>query len=54
MTVNQILSTKGKDVYSILSTNTVYEALTVMSEKNIGAILIIEEGVLKGIISKKN
>ncbi len=49
MTVNQILSKKGKEVYSILSTNTVYEALTVMSEKNIGAILIIEDGILKGV-----
>lgn len=54
MTVNQILSKKGTEVYSILSTNTVYEALTVMSEKNIGAILIIEEGVLKGILSERD
>ena len=53
-TVDQILSTKGKEVYSILSTNTVYEALTVMSEKNIGAILIIEEGILKGILSERD
>jgi CBS domain-containing protein len=54
MTVNQILSTKGKEVYSILSTNTVYEALTVMSEKNIGAILIIEDAVLKGVLSERD
>lgn len=54
MTVNQILSTKGNNVYSILSTNTVFEALTVMSEKNIGAILIIEEGKLKGILSERD
>lgn len=54
MTVNQILSTKGKEVYSILSTNTVYEALTVMSEKNIGAILIIEDTILKGILSERD
>jgi CBS domain-containing protein len=54
MTVNQILSTKGKEVYSILSTNTVYEALTVMSEKNIGAILIIEDGILKGVLSERD
>lgn len=54
MTVNQILSTKGKEVYSILSTNTVYEALTVMSEKNIGAILIIEHTVLKGVLSERD
>ena len=54
MTVNQILSTKGKEVYSILSTNTVYEALTVMSEKNIGAILIIEDTLLKGVLSERD
>lgn len=54
MTVNQILGTKGKEVYSILSTNTVYEALTVMSEKNIGAILIIEDAVLKGVLSERD
>jgi CBS domain-containing protein len=54
MTVNQILGTKGKEVYSILSTNTVYEALTVMSEKNIGAILIIENAVLKGVLSERD
>lgn len=54
MTVNQILSKKGKEVYSIHSTNTVYEALTVMSEKNIGAILIIEDTVLKGVLSERD
>jgi CBS domain-containing protein len=54
MTVNQILSNKGKEVYSIRSTNTVYEALTVMSEKNIGAILIIEDAVLKGVLSERD
>lgn len=54
MTVNQILTTKGKEVYSVISTNTVYEALTVMSEKNIGAILVIEDGVLKGIMSERD
>ncbi|MFI0490019.1 CBS domain-containing protein [Flavobacterium sp.] len=54
MTVNQILSTKGKEVYSVLSTITVYEALGVMSEKNIGAILIIEDTELKGILSERD
>jgi CBS domain-containing protein len=54
MTVNQILSTKGKEVFSVLPTNTVYEALTAMSEKNIGAILVIEDTVLKGILSERD
>lgn len=54
MTVNQILSAKGKEVYSVLSTNTVFEALTIMSEKNIGAILVIEDTILKGILSERD
>ncbi|WP_281238018.1 CBS domain-containing protein [Flavobacterium praedii] len=54
MTVNQILSTKGKEVFSIVSTITVFEALRVMGEKNIGAILVIEDGVLKGILSERD
>jgi CBS domain-containing protein len=54
MTVDQILSTKGKEVFSVLPTNTVYEALTVMSEKNIGAILVIQDNVIKGILSERD
>ncbi len=54
MTVNQILSNKGTEVFSILSTNTVYEALTVMSEKNIGAVLIIDGTILKGVLSERD
>lgn len=54
MTVNQILSTKGNDVYSVVSTISVYDAIKIMSEKNVGAILVIEEGQLKGIFSERD
>jgi len=54
MTVNQILSTKGSEVYSIVSTITVFEALKVLGEKNIGAIPVIEDGILKGILSERD
>ena len=54
MTVNQILSTKGKEVHSILSTITVFDALTVMGEKNVGAVLIIEDSILKGILTERD
>ncbi len=54
MTVNQILSKKGKEVFSVLPSITVFEALGVMSEKNIGAILIIENTKLKGILSERD
>lgn len=54
MTVNQILNVKGKEVHSILSTITVYEALRIMGEKNVGALLIIEDNVLKGVLSERD
>ncbi|KDN56829.1 CBS domain-containing protein [Flavobacterium seoulense] len=54
MTVNQILSTKGNTVYSIVSTISVYDAIKEMGEKNVGAILVIEENQLKGILSERD
>lgn len=54
MTVNQILSAKGRGVYSIVSNLTVFEALRVMGEKNIGALLVIDDGALKGILSERD
>ena len=54
MTVNQILDTKGGEIYSITSTITVYDAIKVMGEKNIGAVLVIEDGVLKGVLTERD
>jgi CBS domain-containing protein len=54
MTVDQILKEKGHNVYSIVSTITVYEALRLMGENNVGAILVIEDDVLKGILSERD
>lgn len=54
MTVNQILNTKGSDVYSVGSTISVYDAIKVMGEKNVGAILVIDDDQLKGILSERD
>lgn len=54
MTVNQILSKKGNEVYTVLPSITVYEALISMSEKNIGAILVVENDILIGILSERD
>lgn len=54
MTVNQIVSKKGGHVHTVLPNITVYDALKVMCEKNIGAILVIEDDVLKGILSERD
>lgn len=54
MTVNQLLSVKGNEVHSIVSTITVYDALKVMGEKNVGSVLVIEDNELKGILSERD
>lgn len=54
MTVNQIISVKGGQVFSIVSTISVYDALKVMGERNVGALLVIEEGEIVGILSERD
>ena len=54
MKVADILQAKGSNVYSITSELTVYDALKIMGEKNVGALLVIEDGQLLGIISERD
>ncbi|MEW6714691.1 MAG: CBS domain-containing protein [Nitrospirota bacterium] len=53
-TVRDILKKKGGDAYSVSPQATVYEALQVMADKNIGAVLVIEKGKLVGIFSERD
>jgi len=54
MKVSDILRSKGNNVYSVTENITVYEALKVMGEKNVGALLVMENEQLKGIISERD
>jgi len=54
MKVAEILKAKGNNIVSITSDYTVYDALKVMGEKNIGALLVIENQLLVGIISERD
>lgn len=54
MKVADILSSKGSNVYSVSENITVYEALKIMGEKNIGALLVMEADKLRGIISERD
>jgi CBS domain-containing protein len=53
-TVRSILRSKGHDVYSVPPEATVYNALEMMSEKKAGALLVIGQGKLLGIISERD
>lgn len=53
--VSSILEQKdSSDIYSVTSDDTVYDAITRMAEKNIGAILVIDDGKLVGIMSERD
>jgi CBS domain-containing protein len=52
--VKNILDKKGKQVYSISPDQTVFEALKLMSEKEIGALLVMEADKVLGIMSERD
>ncbi len=52
--VKDILKSKGHEVYSVHPDITAYDALQIMSDKNVAALLITEEGKLIGIFSERD
>ncbi len=52
--VSQILKTKGNKIWSIAPCETAYKALELMSEKNLGALLVIDEGKVVGLFSERD
>lgn len=53
-TVKQLLSTKPGHIFSVTEQTSVLEALKVMMEKNISALLILEGQELKGIFTERD
>lgn len=53
-TVNRILEGKGRSVHSVAPDASVYEALTLMADKNVGALVVLEGSRLCGVISERD
>jgi CBS domain-containing protein len=53
-TLNQLLQAKGGDTYTIGPDARVYEALKLMAEKDVGALVVVDGGKLAGIISERD
>ena len=53
-TVKDILRAKGHDVWSITPDASVFEALTKMAHKDVGALTVMEGDQLVGIISERD
>lgn len=54
MLVRDILKTKGTKVHSIAPDQTVYEAIEKMDKLNIGALVVLNNQKLNGIISERD
>ena len=54
ITVENILQTKGRGVISIAPDVTVYEALKIMADKNVGALVVLDGNMVAGIISERD
>jgi CBS domain-containing protein len=52
--VRDILKEKGSRLWQIGPEETVYQALSLMAAKNVGALLVIKEGAVVGIFSERD
>jgi CBS domain-containing protein len=52
--VMSLLRMKGSGVWSISPDSTVYEAIEQMAEKGIGALVVLREGKVEGIVSERD
>ena len=52
--VDRILRQKGSEVYSISADATVFEALEMLEERNVGALLVMAGDTLAGLLSERD
>jgi CBS domain-containing protein len=52
--VARLLEKKGHDVWSIGPDATVYDAIKLMADKGVGALLVLEGDALSGIVSERD
>ncbi len=52
--VRELLRIKGQETWSVTPDTPVYDALKLMAEKNVGALLVLEGDKLAGILSERD
>ena len=54
MRIKKLLDSIGRDVDTVSPDETVYDALALMAEKEIGALVVVENGKMVGILSERD
>lgn len=54
MQVKTILDTKGHEFWSVSPQTSVYEAIRLMAGKEVGSVLVIENGKVLGIVTERD
>lgn len=52
--VSSVLHEKGTTIWSVAPGSTVFDAIKMMSEKNVGALLVMEDNRLVGVFSERD
>ena len=53
-TLRDVIHKKGGEIYSIQPDASIFEALKVMADKNTGALLVLADGKVEGILSERD
>jgi CBS domain-containing protein len=53
-TISSIVRDKGGQIFSIAPTATVFDAIETMANRNIGALLVMDDGRLVGVVSERD
>lgn len=53
-TIRQILGEKGGEIWSVKPDDTVYDAITLMARKGIGALVVMKNDKLHGMFSERD
>ena len=53
-TVNQVLDTKGREVWSVSPDGSVFDAIKMMADKNIGSVMVVENDQPVGIFTERD
>jgi len=54
LTIEEVLRTKGHEIWSISPQATVYQALGMMADKDVGALVVIDNQKVAGIFSERD